>query len=298
MTQKSSTIMLLLSILGLLSMSNGLLHKGKKVDQSQAIPFTLVDAEEMSAPEIRRTIDPLIFSHSVYSIAPVLEAVSSAITKEILHDLFAKPNPLTRDDKILLLLLVAQAQKNKKEQDQLLDMLLSYPELRKGRPILALAAQVDDPKVLKTILGWMAYHKKKKDYADLEGWVKAGLQSMLQDNDFVGFKRLLEQRIRVGSEFAARMLLRAIQENKDVRFVPLLISKGVNPNYVGPNKRTLLMEAVLKKNSKMVKTLLKLGADPNFIIDPAHGSAIQLAYERGYVDLELLMRRWAENKKS
>lgn len=290
--------MFLISILGLLSMSTGLLHKSKQIDQTKCIPLTLIDAiDDMTLLEVRRSIDPLIFSHSVYSVASVLSQASPEIVKEILHDLFTKPNPLTRDEKIVLLLLVAQSQKNKKERYALFDMALKYPELQKGTPILKLAAQIKETGVLKAILDWLAYRKRQGDYEDLKNWVKVGLQQSLSDNDFSAFKRLLDQPIRISMDFASILLVRAIQENRDVRFIPLLIKKGVKPNYVGPNNRTLLMEAVLKKNIGMVEALLNLGADPNFITDPEIGSAIQLAYERGYIDLELLMRRWVEDKK-
>lgn len=290
--------MFLLSIFGLLSISIGFLHSGKKADSANQSYATLIDSvsvEELSTKELRRHIDPLLFSHSIYSAAQALAPAPAVVLQDLMHDLLAKPNPLTRDEKFLLLILTAQHQKDQKNRFALYDMLLNYDDLQKGQPVLALAARVEDLRVLSSLLGWMAYHKRKNDYGMLKNWVKNGLQYLVHDNDFVAFKRLFEQRIRVDSGFASRLLLNAIKENKDIRFIPFLISKGVKPNFVGPNKRTLLMEAVVKNNQPMVEELLKLGADPNFIADPAVGSAIQLAYERNYVGLELLMRRFAEN---
>ncbi len=301
MKQEKSGIMFLLSILGLLSLSTGIMHMGNKNEQAKPVPFMLIDAlGDMTPQEIRREIDPFIFSHSIYSAAKALNLASPVVIKEVLHDLLAKSNPLTRDEKILLVILVAHSSEDKKVRYSFYDMLLAYPDLQKGKPILAVGATVDDPNLIRSILGWMAFRKRQGDaqYVDLKNWVKSALQYLVHDNDFTGFKRLFEQRIRVGSQFASLLLLRAIQENRDPRFIPYLISKGVKPNFVGPNKRTLLMEAVLQKNQKMVEELLNLGADPNYIVDPAIGSAIQLAYERGYVDLELLMRRYAEEKNS
>lgn len=295
MKQKRSDILFLLSILGLLSISIGLLHGGKKKEQEKPVMLMLVDAiEDLSTKEVRRLIDPLLFSHSIYSAAQALAPVQPAILQDVMHELLAKPNPLTRDEKVLLLILAAQYQKNKKDRFALYDMILNYDDLQKGQPVLALAARVNDPRVFSSLLGWMAYHKRRNDYAALKNWVRLGLKYLVQDNDLAGFKRLFEQRIRLGADFTATLLARAIQENKDPRFIPLIISKGVKPNFVLPNKRTFLMEAVIQNNQEMVEELLKLGADPNFVADPAVGSAIQLAYERGYVGLELLMRRYAE----
>jgi hypothetical protein len=296
MKQKRSDVLFLLSILGLLSISIGLLHGGKKNEQAtKPAMVMLIDAiEDLSTKEIRRLIDPLIFSHSIYSAAQVLAPVPPVVLQDLMHELLAKPNPLTRDEKFLLLILAAQYQKDKKDRFALYDMLLNYDELQKGQPVLALAARIEDPRVLGSLFGWMAYQKRRNNYLALKNWVRLGLKYLIQDNDFVAFKRLFEQRIRLGTDFTAMLLTRAIQENKDSRFIPLIISKGVKPNYVLPSKRTFLMEAVIQNNQKMVEELLKLGADPNFIADPAVGSAIQLAYERGYVGLELLMRRLAE----
>jgi len=296
MKQKRSDVLFLLSILGLLSLSIGLLHGGKKNDQTTKPAMAmLIDAiEDLSTKEVRRLIDPLIFSHSIYSAAQALAPVPPVVLQDLMHELLAKPNPLTRDEKFLLLILAAQHQKDKKDRYALYDMLLNYDELQKGQPVLALAARIEDPRVLGSLFGWMAYQKRRGDYTALKNWVRFGLKYLIQDNDFVAFKRLFEQRIRLGTDFTATLLARGIQENKDPRFIPLIISKGVKPNYVLPSKRTFLMEAVIQNNQKMVQELLKLGADPNFIADPAVGSAIQLAYERGYVGLEFLMRRFAE----
>lgn len=296
MKQKGSDVLFLLSILGLLSISIGLLHGGKMNDQAtKPVMAMLIDAiEDLSTKEVRRLIDPLIFSHSIHSAAQALAPVPPVVLQDLMHELLAKPNPLTRDEKFLLLILAAQHQKDKKDRFALYDMLLNYDELQKGQPILALAARIEDPSVLSSLFGWMAYQKRRGDYAALKNWVRLGLKYLVQDNDFAAFKRLFEQRIRLGGDFTAGLLVRAIQENKDPRFIPLIISKGVKPNFVLPNKRTFLMEAVIQNNQKIVEELLKLGADPNFIADPAVGSAIQLAYERGYVGLELLMRRFAE----
>lgn len=296
MKQKRSDILFLLGIMGLFSISIGVLHGGK-ANQMKPAPFVLPDSiEDLSAKEVRRLIDPLLFSHSIYSASQALAPVPAVVLQELLHDLYTKLNPLTRDEKILLLVLVAQSQKEKKDRYALYDMLVSYEELQKGVPVLAIAARIEDPRVLSSMLNWMAYRKRRSDYAQLKNWVKHALQFMIHDNDFPAFKRLFEQRIRVDSGFASRLLVAAIQEGKDLRFIPFMIAKGVKPNFVGANKRTLLMEAVLKNNQKMVQELLNLGADPNFIADPAVGSAIQLAYERGYKDLELLMRRHGERK--
>lgn len=296
MAQKRSDILFLLGILMMLSISIGVLHGGK-ANQMKPAPLVLPDAmDELNTKEVRRLIDPLLFSHSVYSASQALAPVTPVVLQELLHELLTKPNPLTRDEKVLLLILAAQHQKEKKDRYALYDMLVGYEDLQKGVPALAIAARIEDPRVLTSVLNWMAYRKRRNDYEQLKNWVKQTLQYTIQDNDFAAFKRLFEQRIRVDSEFASKLLLRAIQENKDVRFIPFMIAKGVKPNYLGPNKRTLLMEAVLKNNEKAVQELLNLGADPNFIADPAVGSAIQLAYERGYKDLELLMRRFAEQK--
>jgi hypothetical protein len=294
MKQKRSDILFLMTVLFILSISIGVLHGGKS-SQTKPMPFVLPDSmQDLSVKEVRRLIDPLLFSHSVYSAAQALAPVSAVTVQELLHELFIKPNPLTRDEKFLLLILVAQSQKTRKDRYALYDMLTSYDELQKGAPVLAIAARIEDPRVLGSLLNWMAYRKRRNDYEQLKNWVKLALQYTIQDNDFPAFKRLFDQRIRVSSQFASLLLVRAIQENKDIRFASFLISKGVKPNFVGPNKRTFLMEAVLQKNEKMVQELLNLGADPNFLADPEVGSAIQLAYERGYKDIELLMRRHVE----
>jgi len=191
MKQKRSDVLFLLSILGLLSLSIGLLHGGKKNDQTTKPAMAmLIDAiEDLSTKEVRRLIDPLIFSHSIYSAAQALAPVPPVVLQDLMHELLAKPNPLTRDEKFLLLILAAQHQKDKKDRYALYDMLLNYDELQKGQPVLALAARIEDPRVLGSLFGWMAYQKRRGVYTALKNWVRFGLKYLIQDNDFIAFKR-------------------------------------------------------------------------------------------------------------
>ena len=51
------------------------------------------------------------------------------------------------------------------------------------------------------------------------------------------------------------------------------------------------MQATKNNNKQMVKALLEVNADPDIVLDPQVGSAIQIALENGFVEIEQLLRQ-------
>lgn len=78
-------------------------------------------------------------------------------------------------------------------------------------------------------------------------------------------------------------LIRAVDENK-LEDMAELLAKGADPNTPDAQGNTLLMIAVLKGNTGLVKLLLDAGAKPN--LRNRHGdSAIMLASHQGLADI-------------
>jgi len=78
-------------------------------------------------------------------------------------------------------------------------------------------------------------------------------------------------------------LIRAVDENKLADMAELL-AKGADPNTPDAQGNTLLMIAVLKESTGLVKLLLDAGAKPN--LRNRHGdSAIMLASHQGLADI-------------
>lgn len=67
------------------------------------------------------------------------------------------------------------------------------------------------------------------------------------------------------------------------------LSKGLSPNFIGPDGRTLLTEAVLHSQSSLVSSLLEWGADPA-LADKNGSSPLEFAQNLGRQPIVALLR--------
>jgi ankyrin repeat protein len=81
-----------------------------------------------------------------------------------------------------------------------------------------------------------------------------------------------------------------------VEVADLLIKAGADVNVKDSNERTPLMEAVLQKNIKIVKSLIESGADIN-IKNSLNKTALMIAREYGYTDIVKLLTDAEKNIK-
>lgn len=282
----------LVGILFVFFVSVGIIQ-GRKVRQYQKPEISLIInpniKQEVSAQYVLNHINPLLLSRSVNTLAKVLKQFRSEVVREVLERIVVGANPLDRDEKIILILLLAESfSRDKHAQNSFFNLLNTYHFLHAGTPILLLAAESEMPQIIPNLIKWMS--KKKKNT-----WIMDALNFAIEHNKIVSLKTLYQYGVPVTKKETAQLLIDVIRYNKDVQFIPFLLNQGIPVSYINKkNNRTLLMEAVVQNNKPMVRILLERGADPNKIIKNSVGSAMQLAFERGFVDLENLMRSYSK----
>lgn len=281
---KKSDIALLLMVLVMLSASIGILHGRKKlVDQSviadDAAQITLTQQDALdylqphfiagnldsAAATLHQFIDPLFLS----TVQTIVDDSSS---------------DLTDAQKIEFLAALLEYDKSQKYYHRIIPALA---ERFKDEPIFAYFLQ-SYSKVIPYIITWMQDNNQMNDL--LQGWIEKSFEKLIKDNEPDLLKKLFGlTEIKPSVDAANKLLALAVQEKKSPVFINFLIDQfGADVSYSPDGKKNMLMLAVETNNEPMVKALLAKKASYSRVLDPAIGSARQIAFERGFTNLEQL----------
>lgn len=269
----------LLSIMLLFAISVSMIQgKKKKLSGPGA------DQTSLSVDGAINLINPLLVSKSFDAAAHALGQLDQATIMNVVQKLIADESYLDeRDQGLLLLCLVAYL------DSQSLHMQL-YKQLQ--------ADYSNDPIYTYGLLeniakGVERVHKlaQKQNSTVAKNWAQKSFSYAVEIDDPEVFGQLYSQGIRVSPEFASQLLSDVVNNQKSVAFVPFLVrTMQANPNYSSDGLKTLLIRAVELKNEPMVRALLEQGADPEKMLDEETGTASQIAYDKGYVVIEQLLK--------
>lgn len=296
MKHEQSDIQFLITILSLFIVSVALLHssKGSKAEM-KTMPVEVTTGEDvtLSTQNILDTIQPYVMSRSITTLAKILSQFSSAQMLETVTHLIKDDENLSSLEKVqLVLALTSLYTTDTDAQYALFDLFVQMRNYLGSHPILLIAARSENPAIIEAIRTWAQQHSSQFVNEELFAqWTDAALDQAVATNDLAALELLYLHGIRPTVKKASSLLVQVAQKNRDPRFVPFLVSHGANVNEV-VNKRTPLMYAIENRNKEMAKALLDAEADPNKLIDVQTGTALQLAFERGYSELEELLRKY------
>jgi Ankyrin repeats (3 copies) len=289
MRQERSDGLFILTIILLFGVSVKLLPtKDKKpsdakINPAEASAFFL---NESPLDQAIIYLRPLIASHSAGTLAQALQNVNLERVIELADDIVDK-EALTHDQKLLFLFaLTFNYQDNSKAQFRILDRIIKYDQLQKGTPILLIAAHSDDFRgVIPTVLRWAHNKKNEKQF------IERALAGAIEENDVAALKTLVRYKMPITKEQASQSLFKVVQQNKDPALVPFFVEHGADVNSAY-KKRIPLIYATENNNKALVEALLKAGAKPEMFVDPEVGTALQIAIEKRYADIDVLLRTY------
>ncbi len=291
MKKKSYDIALLLVVLLLFSASLGVLHGRKNGPTASTIDVgDDVARIILTKQDALDYLDPLLLAMNIDTIARILHQFDDSVFFEVFDALLNdEARTFTPEQKIQLLLAVIVHDPKREKQNifitKMTDLFAEYPVFYNAigfynaaiPPILAWAKRSDIRKIIPR-------------------WIQHSLDKVIDEGDVSGLKSLIAHGIRPTKKQASELLRRVVLESRPPEFVALLVKElGANPNYSFDKKRTVLMGAVNKKNFPMVRALLRVGARPDLILDPAVGSAKQLSFQKGYHKIDLLFSSQKKN---
>ena len=269
-------------------------------------PFTAIEYKPDTSAQVNPVIDapieqvknallPLLDSESVEKAAELLKGVPEARAREIVDAVFSdKAFSLSQLNKRLFLAAVAAHYKDTpQEQAAFFEILFTHPDLYQGEPLIATLLDNDYEMAVSWIMRTLSLWEKEKKMSVPEGLRSLAMRAyswIIEKNDTHAASHLLEGRIPVDAKMASELLWQAAAvPQADVHFVQLLVDKGADLSYA-KDGYTALMKAIANNNILFVQALVEHGAPVDAMINPAVGTALQIANEKGFVAIELYLR--------
>lgn len=240
----------------------------------------------ITTQELLRYIEPLANAQSVKKIADLIYKMTPQTIEEVVDQVMVHPHwPLTQRDKIhLVFFLMKKFWGNVQKQRTLFDFIKKFSLMSAEQPLLYILAysgnyQEDIPLLQKVIQS-----------RQLDTFIKEAMEYIVKFNDIRTLERLIETKVPIKPSVADQLLWTVVKKDKNLDFVRLLASLGVDVNKV-KKETTLLIRAVQDKNKPMVFELLKAGGNPNMKLN-RKDTALYHAIELGYIEIEDLLRRF------
>ncbi|HXW86429.1 MAG TPA: ankyrin repeat domain-containing protein [Candidatus Bathyarchaeia archaeon] len=300
---KRREIFHLLTVIGVLCCSIGIIHRGKRYElQAEPLPARTEETSEelayLSPEQAYLYIQPIIITHNIYLLVQKIGQLTLEQTKALLSVIIKDlRSPLTQEEKVTIILGCVELRKLRVEKYDLLSLFTTFSTLALGIPPLFVASISSYPKTVVTLVGWVQEQRvdaPAEKYAQLrKTFIDDGIRYAITENNIEALKKMLQYKVPLDKEKASELLWYVVSvQGRDNNFVSLLVTDaGADVNYAY-NGRTLLMKAVENNDKAMVAKLLENGADVSLIINPAVGSALQLAIEHHFVTVELLLRKY------
>lgn len=242
-------------------------------------------------------VDEFIASDSIEALVKALKPFLFEDKKKTVVRLFNnRQKMLNRNERITILLGLALQSDHKKERFAFLDLILDprYQDLKEGKPVLYLAASGSYFDLIPDIIAWYESRVSQEKNADhFKRIVRFNaLQYAMRKNDLISLKKLVSYGV-MSEDMASQLLYEAMDKRKSnnisEELISFLVSQKAQVNY-DDGHYTILMRAVLNDDIDMVKFLIERGADVNKMIDPAVGTALQLAIEHDFIDVDQYLR--------
>jgi hypothetical protein len=281
--KRQTDITLLLIVLILLSASIGVLH-GRR----NTVEPTVTAHETQQIIDYQDAIDyvqPYLISGNVDLVATAIAQIYGPLFEKVLQAIVDDETiRLSDEQKVQLLAAILLQNTSTANQQMVLENMVRYfPQYALFTP---LAPRYSSAISLITTLAHNAHRVEQ-----LNQWADRSIDMAIEQDDIDLLKGLAAAGIEITPAKASALLYRVASENKKAAFVPLLVEQfKADSNYTPDNRHTPLIKAVQQNNRNMAKALLKQGAQAEQVLDPAVGSARQIAFEQGHIPIELILK--------
>jgi hypothetical protein len=262
--KKQTDIALLLMILVSLSASIGILHGRKKT-----IDPAITANEANQILEFQDAIDyiqPYLMSGNVDLVAATVSQFDNFLFERIVDAILNDETLKLLDEQKVqmlgaLLLHDKNVDKHRIVFDRMVEKFAQYP---------LLVPLVPRYKNAIAIVKGLAEQSGNND--QFTTWINLSLDETINKDDVAILTGLIEADIPIDAKKASALLFQVAAENKKSAFIPILVHMKADINYSPDGKYTPLDQ----------------------VLDPKVGSARQVAFERGYSAIELVLKNIAD----
>lgn len=289
----------LLIILSIFSASIFFLNNNKKKNNTQThIDLTghkTGSVTKVSLEYAYEQMGPLFISRDIDLIVKIVgqfkDQGAGGLVEKIIQD---NSLSLSHEDKMNIIFgAVAYCGVKKNMHYELLDLLLKYPLLQSDSSALLTLARSKYPDVIAMFINWGKDRQKNNGHAGLlTKYVEQAFAKAIEENDCGAIELMLSKKVRLSHQTASEFLWDVVLNNKDSSLITLLVHHTqADVNYADSGK-TLLIEAVEKNNTDMIRVLLDEGAVVDRVVDAEKGSALTIAMRNNYSSAEQLLREY------
>ncbi len=278
-------VVILLNIGLLLLASVSMLHKHISAKQDKSVTPETVYA----------LLQPLLYARSIDTLARAMLQFPADVVYRVLPKMITESDsPLNDEDKTLLMVAIAyyQYKQYKVEPAKIFSWLVDFKQVFERAPLFLALARTNYASIISQILAYARNSKTNQQIKDLfVVWQQKSLDKAVEQNDIQAYSVMDQYGIVPGKEMLNVFLLRVAQTDKNLDFITIFQSQGADLN-VSQDGNSALTLAISENNEVMVQALLEAGANPNFMPSPQIGSPLQYAFEKGYVEIEDLLRSY------
>lgn len=241
---------------------------------------------EAALETVENHAELLAYSQSVDSLARMLLQLPAATVEKFVQDkVLSAQSPLEDHDKVEVMVALVHYYNRVKKDVPVISWLKAHQKLLQTHPLFFVAAQsiyaVSIPALIAAV--------KIQAPGVLQDWQQRSLVAAVNTNDVKALKLMHQYGVRISGQMATALLMLAAQQSHDQGFVSYLLERGADINTKARGKTPLII-AVESNNLPMVAALLKYGANPNLMGDSKVGTPLQIAFERGYRQVEDMLR--------
>ena len=173
------------------------------------------------------------------------------------------------------------------QQEQILDLLLKFPEVLAQEDLIYIAAKHGYKHILKTYLQWF----KSKSPSTQYNYRYRALLHAMKENNIEALKLINDVLQPITKHEASSLVWYAAHTGKGVALIDYLKALGADVDVVYKDT-TPLVQAVMRQDKAAVQMLINAGADVNKLAsDLEIGSPLQQAIETRNVQIENMLRR-------
>ncbi len=285
--ERSGVVMLLIMLL-IFSATLGMLHGGTQQKRTDSTG----ELGTLSSENALEFLTPLIESKSVDTLVDAMANIPATKARDLAEKIIKTHQAaLTRDDLLKMLFGLVLHYSAQPDQYKILDLVAQEP-LRKGAPLLYVAAMSDYAQGTPVLIAWMNKNAHDPYIGELVGdpIFKAYAFGITQNN-LDALSTMHKQAARLTSKQATDLLWKVVTAGKKnpaiAQFLVLVAGAQVDDVRQG---KTPLTQAAQHKNLGMVKALVQSGADVNKVASDAVGTALEIAIGNGATAIEIYLR--------
>ena len=144
----------------------------------------------------------------------------------------------------------------------------------------------------ETCMPLSGYYAEKMDYSKAADYAEKAFARAVEDNDYAAVETLFSKKVRIPQHKASELLWYIVGTEKNSNLISLLVNHAqADVNYT-ENGKMLLVAAVEKNNTDMVRVLLDQGAIVDRVIDGEKNTALTIAMKNKYRSVAQLLREY------